>query len=505
MTDRDPSIYYGGNFGTRQEAFDCDGCHRWQHHTYNTGISHSFYRQMQHRDDLFMWRCADCSIPMIHDYSQLISLDAENTHLPKEFLPDCDLQDISINLSLVFTPHHERAEFPGIRSRYTNKLEFLEPDRYEEIPAYRVMDRKGLIIDPSQDPKVDKDTVVKMYRCMTLLNTMDRILYESQRQGRISFYMTNYGEEGTHIGSAAALDAKDLVFGQYREAGVLMWRGFSLDDFMNQCYGNSGDVGKGRQMPVHYGSLDCSFVTISSTLATQMPQAAGAAYAYKRAQNGLIVVCYFGEGASSEGDAHPAFNFAATLECPVIFFCRNNGYAISTPTHEQYRGDGIASRGPGYGMTTIRVDGNDVFAVYNATKAARELCLTQSRPVLLEAMTYRIGHHSTSDDSSAYRSVDEVSYWDREDHPISRLRYYMMNQGYWTEADEKEWMKKSRKRVLDAFSDAEKRLKPNPELLFTDVYDEIPKRLQQQLKEMKEHVRKYEEHYPLKMFEKMEK
>merc|ERR1712183_231730 len=154
--------------------------------------------------------------------------------------------------------------------------------------------------------------------------------------------------------------------------------------FCDQCYGNSDDYGKGKQMPIHYGSTKHAFVTISSPLATQMPQAAGSAYAFKRAQNGLSVICYFGEGAASEGDAHAAFNFAATLDCPVLFFCRNNGYAISTPTEEQYRGDGIAARGPGYGMTTIRVDGNDVFAVYNATKAAS---VENMAPVLIEAMT----------------------------------------------------------------------------------------------------------------------
>lgn len=148
---------------------------------------------------------------------------------------------------------------------------------------------------------------------MTLLNTMDRILYESQRQGRISFYMTNYGEEGTHFGSAAALRGDDLVYGQYREAGVLLYRGFTLDQFMAQCYGNKLDNGKGRQMPIHYGSKEHNFVTISSTLATQMPQAAGSAYALKRQRTGRIVICYFGEGAASEGDAHAALNFSGNL------------------------------------------------------------------------------------------------------------------------------------------------------------------------------------------------
>merc|ERR1712076_205003 len=241
------------------------------------------------------------------------------------------------------------------------------------------MDNEGGVIHPEQDPGLDDDHLIHMYKSMTLLNTMDKILYESQRQGRISFYMTNYGEEATHIGSAAALNPKDLVYGQYREAGVLVYRGFTLEEFMDQCYSNNADLGRGKQMPVHYGSKSLNFVTISSPLATQLPQAVGTAYAFKRAQNGLVVICYFGEGAASEGDAHAALNFAATLDCPVIFFCRNNGYAISTPSSEQYRGDGIAVRGP----------------------------------------TYGIGHHSTSDDSSAYRSVDEVRYWDQKGHPIA--------------------------------------------------------------------------------------
>ncbi|KZS13846.1 2-oxoisovalerate dehydrogenase subunit alpha [Daphnia magna] len=396
----------------------------------------------------------------------------------------------------------ERPQFPGSRSQWTEKLEFIRPDLYDGIPVYRVMDRKGKVIDPSQDPQLSQEMVIKMYKCMTQLNTMDRILYESQRQGRISFYMTNYGEEGTHIGSAAALDPKDLIFGQYREAGTLMWRGFTLDQFMNQCYGNMEDGGKGKQMPVHYGSKDLNFVTISSPLGTQMPQAVGAAYSYKRAQNGLCVMCYFGEGTSSEGDAHAALNFSATLDCPVIFFCRNNGYAISTPSKEQYRGDGIAGRGPAYGMLTIRVDGNDVFAVYNATAKARQVALNEMRPVLIEAMTYRIGHHSTSDDSTAYRSVDEVRYWDERDHPISRLRNYMLSKGWWGDVQEKEWKEDCKRQVMTAFARAEKKLKPNWKEIFTDVYHEMPSHITEQLKQMEEHVQKYAEHYPLKNFSK---
>ncbi|XP_073405239.1 2-oxoisovalerate dehydrogenase subunit alpha, mitochondrial [Dendrobates tinctorius] len=401
-----------------------------------------------------------------------------------------------------FTPLEEKPQFPGASADFVDTLEFIQPNVISGIPIYRVMDRQGQIVNPSEDPNIPKETVLKFYETMTLLNTMDRILYESQRQGRISFYMTNYGEEGTHVGSVAALQDTDLVFGQYREAGVLMYRGYPLELFMAQCYGNTSDPGKGRQMPVHYGCKDRNFVTISSPLATQIPQAVGAAYALKRENANRVVICYFGEGAASEGDAHAAFNFSATLECPVLFFCRNNGYAISTPTSEQYRGDGIVARGPGYGIMSIRVDGNDVFAVYNATKEARRRAVTYNQPFLIEAMTYRIGHHSTSDDSSAYRSVDEVNYWDKEDHPISRLHFYMMHKGWWDSDKEKEWRKKSRKMVMEAFEEAERKRKPSIDHMFTDVYSEKPPRLKKQEESLKKHLKVYGEHYPLDSFEK---
>ncbi|XP_050164935.1 2-oxoisovalerate dehydrogenase subunit alpha, mitochondrial-like [Myiozetetes cayanensis] len=166
----------------------------------------------------------------------------------------------------------EKPQFPGASAEFVDHLEFIQPNVLAGIPVYRVMDRQGHVLRPSEDPQLPKEQVLKLYQTMTLLNTMDRILYESQRQGRISFYMTNYGEEGTHVGSAAALEPSDLVFGQYREAGVLLYRGYPLELFMAQCYGNANDPGKGRQMPVHYGCRERHFVTISSPLATQIPQ-----------------------------------------------------------------------------------------------------------------------------------------------------------------------------------------------------------------------------------------
>ena len=139
-----------------------------------------------------------------------------------------------------------------------------------------------------------------------------------------------------------------------------------------------------------------------------------------------IAVCYFGEGAASEGDFHAALNFSATRACPVLFFCRNNGFAISTPTKDQYRGDGIASRSIGYGMPYMRVDGNDFLAVHEATRVAREYILKENRPVLLEAMSYRQGHHSTSDDSTRYREVADIKHWKETCDPIDRTKRYLI-------------------------------------------------------------------------------
>jgi 2-oxoisovalerate dehydrogenase E1 component alpha subunit len=186
----------------------------------------------------------------------------------------------------------------------------------------------------------------------------------------------------------------------------------------------------------------------------------------------------------------------------VIFICRNNGYAISTPTLEQYRGDGIASRGIGYGIDTIRVDGNDIWAVREATLKARELALKDSgRPVLIEAMSYRISHHSTSDDSFAYRARVEVEDWKRRDNPITRLRKYLEKRGVWDEGKEKEARARIRKEVLKAFAEAEKEKKPPLRSIFEDVYEEMTPETQRQMKELKDIIERYPEEYDVSEFE----
>lgn len=243
-----------------------------------------------------------------------------------------------------------------------------------------------------------KDTMNRLLRHMLRLREMDSIFQNAQRQGRISFYLTCRGEEGIHFGAASALEHQDVILGQYREQGPLMWRGFTLQQFSDQCFSNESDLGKGRQMPIHYGSRALNYQTISSPLGTQIPQAVGVALKLKlsAAENQskkAVAMCFFGEGCTSTTDFHSGLNFAATLKCPVIFLCRNNGYAISTSVKEQYASDGVVSKAPGYGMAGIRVDGNDVFAVHAAVREARAYALENDAPVLIEAMSYRQGHH----------------------------------------------------------------------------------------------------------------
>jgi len=334
---------------------------------------------------------------------------------------------------------------------------------------------------------------------MIQLEVMDSIMYEAQRQGRISFYMTNTGEEATHFGCANAIQPTDPVFAQYRETGILLARGYFVQQFLDQMFGNARDSGYGRQMPVHYGSREHHFFTISSPLGTQISQAVGSAYWNKIMGEERVPICFFGEGAASEGDCHAGFNFASTLKTPVLFFCRNNGYAISTPHCEQYAGDGIAARASGYGMPAFRVDGNDLWAVWEVTRKARALALKESTPVLIEAMTYRAGHHSTSDDSSAYRKLPDLQSLDHT-CPLARVRRFMTLNRWWTDEHEKAARKSARSAILAAMKDAEKQSKPAIKHLFTDVYAEMPSNLCEQYQELQDHLAKYPKEYQIDSF-----
>mmetsp|Transcript_45129 Transcript_45129/g.116744 ORF Transcript_45129/g.116744 Transcript_45129/m.116744 type:complete len:425 (-) Transcript_45129:207-1481(-) len=392
-------------------------------------------------------------------------------------------------------------KFPGARTQFVPDMEFRES--FDPIGCYRVTDHEGMPRENVNIPETnDEEFCKRVYDKMTQLNVMDTVFYDAQRQGRISFYMTHFGEEAAVIGSAAAFEQEhDHVFAQYREAGVLLWRGWTIKNCADQCTSNEFDQCKGRQMPVHYGDKNINFQTVSSPLGTQLPQAVGAAYALKRSDSNGCAVVYFGEGAASEGDAHAAMNFASTLKVPIVFFCRNNGYAISTPSKEQYSGDGIAIRGIAYGMKSIRVDGNDFWSVYQATREARRMAVENNEPVLIEAMTYRGGHHSTSDDSTAYRTEDEIKEWTAElENPIGRFRAFLRQKGWFDEEADKTKATALKKEIRSTLGASERAKKPAVSELFTDVYDKKTWILEEQEKELHAHLEKYGSNYGLEKF-----
>ncbi|ABE55070.1 3-methyl-2-oxobutanoate dehydrogenase (lipoamide) [Shewanella denitrificans OS217] len=363
------------------------------------------------------------------------------------------------------------------------------------IPILRILQADGTTYEKAVLPVIDKALAEKMYDTCVFTRVLDERMLGAQRQGRISFYMTCTGEEAAVIGSAAALDDEDVILAQYREHAALRYRGFTTEQFMNQMFSNEKDLGKGRQMPIHYGSKALHYQTVSSPLATQIPQATGVGYSLKLQKKHNVAICYFGEGAASEGDFHAGMNMAAVLKSPTIFFCRNNGYAISTPTEEQYAGNGIASRGVGYGMHTIRVDGNDMLAVLAATQQARAFALANNAPVLIEAMTYRLGAHSSSDDPSGYRSKEEEAKWKQHD-PVQRFKLWMINKGWINEAADVKMYEKYREEVLAAVKVAEKIPVPHLDEIIEDVYDKPTPILKKQLAELKQHIAKYPTSYP---------
>lgn len=364
-----------------------------------------------------------------------------------------------------------------------------------DIPMLQVLSSEGDVLNNASEPDLSKEEALKIYNTMEYIRVLDERMVGAQRQGRISFYLASTGEEAASVASAAALSADDMIMSQYREQGALAYRGYTTEQFMNQMFSNKADPNKGRQMPIHYGDKALNFMTISSPLGTQIPQASGYAYGQKMSGKDVVTICYFGEGAASEGDFHAGLNMAAVLHCPVIFFCRNNGYAISTPAEEQFAGDGIASRGLGYGIRTIRVDGNDALAIYAATKEARKLAIEEKCPVLIEAMTYRLAAHSTSDDPTGYRSREEEDKWRAKD-PIARMANYLSSKGWFDEKENSARVEKARQDVLAALKSCEKTDICPIDDIIEDVYDTPPWHLKEQLTSLKAHIKKYPQMYP---------
>src|SRR6476659_2951594 len=296
----------------------------------------------------------------------------------------------------------------------------------------RVLDENNQAVGP-WDPKLDADTLRKMLRDMVTVRIFDDRMYRSQRQGKTSFYMKCTGEEAIAIPAQTALDREDMHFPTYRQQGLLIARGYPLVEMMCQIYSNKGDKLKGRQLPIMYSDKAYGFFSISGNLGTQFPQAVGWAMGAAIKGDSRIAMGWIGDGATAEGDFHSALTFAAVYNVPVILAVVNNQWAISS-----FSGIAgaeratFAQRAVGYGIAGLRVDGNDVLAVYAAVRWAADRARSNNGPTLIEFFSYRAEGHSTSDDPTGYRAAGEAQSWPLGD-PIERLKTHLIGLCEWDE------------------------------------------------------------------------
>ncbi|HWI76946.1 MAG TPA: 3-methyl-2-oxobutanoate dehydrogenase (2-methylpropanoyl-transferring) subunit alpha [Sphingomicrobium sp.] len=349
----------------------------------------------------------------------------------------------------------------------------------------RVLDEDGKAVGP-WDPKLDADTLRKILRDMVLQRIFDDRMYRAQRQGKTSFYMKGTGEEAIAITAAAALDREDMNFPTYRQQGLLIARGYPLLEMMCQIYSNKGDKLHGRQLPIMYSSKEHGFFTISGNLATQFPQAVGWAMASAIKGESRIAVGWIGDGATAEGDFHSGMTFAAVYNAPAVLCIVNNQWAISSFSGIAGAEKAtFAQRAVGYGLPGLRVDGNDVLAVYAAMRWAADRARSNLGSTLIEFFTYRAEGHSTSDDPTGYRAAGEAKAWPLGD-PIERLKQHLIGLGEWDDERHHATHAECDAEVRAAQKEAEKlgvlpqQGKDNIESMFDDVYAEVPWNLAEQ-------------------------
>lgn len=339
------------------------------------------------------------------------------------------------------------------------------------------------------NPNLDEATLLKGLEHMMRLRIFDDRMIKMQRTGLLSFYMRSFGEEAIAIAQTMALKEQDWLFPSYRQPGAQFVRGRDMVSMICHCIGNTEDNVRGRQMPVHYTWKEGRFISISSPVGTQFPQAVGVAMA--SAYRGLDEACitWLGDGTSAQGDFHYAVNFASTFKPPVILNVVNNQWAISTHANLATGGRTFAERGLAYDIPSFRVDGNDFLALYAVTKWARDRAGAGLGPTFIEVYTYRAGAHSSSDDPIAYRPQDEFKQWPGGD-PIERLKGHLIGLGLWDEDKHTALTERIDAEVMAAykeactFGDLANGPYPPASTIFTEVYEEVPWHVQEQREEL---------------------
>jgi pyruvate dehydrogenase E1 component alpha subunit/2-oxoisovalerate dehydrogenase E1 component alpha subunit len=359
-------------------------------------------------------------------------------------------------------------------------LEELRDDD-PDIALLRVLRDDGRA-DPARDPVLPAETLLRAYREMRRLRLLDARMVVLQRQGRIGFYGGAHGQEAVPIATGLVVEQRDWVFPALREQSVMIVRGFPLSTFIAQVFGNVGDVLKGRQIPSHPSGRAVHQVSWSSCVGTQLPHAVGAAWAMRARKTGAVAIGFLGDGATSQADFHSAMNFAGVWKVPCVLVCQNNAWSISVPTERQTASRTIAVKARAYGIPGIRVDGNDFLAVVAVMRAALDLARSGGGPTFVEAVTYRMGANSTSDDPSRYRAQSEVDEWARKD-PLDRLRRHLVGLGLVSAESDAILEKQLVGEITAAIEEVESMAPSALATLFDDVYAEMPWHLREQLGE----------------------
>lgn len=353
----------------------------------------------------------------------------------------------------------------------------------------RILDEEGRAVGPWATEEAP-ELLLQGLRAMLKTRLFDARMLKAQRQKKLSFYMQCLGEEAIAVGQTLALRPDDMHFPTYRQQGILIAREAPLDEMICQLLSNARDPLKGRQLPVMYSYRDLGFFSISGNLGTQYIQAVGWAMASAIKGDTRIAAGWIGDGATAEGDFHAALTFAHVYRAPVILNIVNNQWAIST-FQAIAGGEGItlATRGLGYGIAALRVDGNDFLAVLAASRWAAERARRNLGPTLIEWVTYRAGPHSTSDDPSKYRPADDWTHFPLGD-PIDRLKAHLIGRGLWSDEQHQALSAELEAEVAAAQKAAEAHgtfasdLAPSAADMFEEVYQDLPPHLRRQRQQL---------------------
>src|SRR5262245_13688296 len=348
----------------------------------------------------------------------------------------------------------------------------LEP-RFQ-VEYLSILDSDGNL-DTALEPKLADHELKSLYRSMLLGRRLDERMVRLQRQGRIGTFAPTKGQEAAQLGSIFTLRPTDWMVPSFRETGAMIWRGWPIEKLLLFF---AGHLEGGQPRP------DQHDLPITIPVATQLPHAVGLAYAAQYRGDDVVVMAYFGDGATSEGDFHEALNFAGVWHVPVVFVCQNNQWAISVPLKKQTHSRTIAQKALAYGLPGLQVDGNDVLAVYAATREAVDRAREGNGPTLIECVTYRLGVHTTADDPTKYRSEEEVREWERKD-PLTRFVEYLRKKNLLDEGLEQEVDAE----IAAAVKRFEAMRPPDPRAMFDHAYAQAPPHLLAQREELAARLR----------------